>query len=213
MPRLDMGATATANLLALDAAHGVRFVAGCDEAGRGCIAGPLVAAAVLLDLGTIDRLRKTIGEVNDSKRLTAARRNALYGPILANAKVAVVSRSAASIDQRGIQWANLNALSESLERVSGHLDGDVIRLVDGFQLDGCDLPHKRLVRGDASSAAIAAASIIAKETRDRLMRRMHQRWPQYGFDRHCGYPTVAHKAAIAEHGACPAHRVSFAGVS
>jgi len=201
------------DLLTRDAARGARYVAGCDEAGRGCIAGPIIAAAVLLDLQDIDRLTRMIGAVNDSKKLTAARRAALYGPILANAKVAISCRSSRSIDERGIQWANLTALSDSLTAVSGHLNGDVVRLVDGFQLPDLNLGHERLVRGDANSAAIAAASIVAKQTRDRLMLTLHDRWPQYGFDRHAGYPTPAHKAAVADHGACAAHRLSFAGVS
>jgi len=208
-----MNASSAPDLLARDAALGARYVAGCDEAGRGCIAGPIVAAAVLLDMRDMDRLTQTIGAVNDSKKLTAARRAALYGPILANAKVAICCRSARSIDERGIQWANLTALADSLTQVSGHLRSDVIRLVDGFQLPDLDLPHERLVRGDANSAAIAAASIIAKQTRDRLMLTLHDRWPHYGFDRHAGYPTPAHKAAVADHGACAAHRLSFAGVS
>jgi ribonuclease HII len=189
----------------------VRWVAGADEAGRGCLAGPLVAAAVLLDLEALgNSLPAALGGLTDSKKLSSRQRQRLYGPVLRHAaRVCVISRSAQSIDAHGIQHANLGGLADALRAVSGHLDGDVVRLSDGFALPSLECAHQALVGGDRTSAAIAAASIIAKETRDRFMARADTLWPGYGFAGHAGYPTPAHKQALNNLGPSPIHRLSF----
>jgi ribonuclease HII len=193
-----------------DRAHG-RLVAGCDEAGRACFAGPLVAAAVLFDYDRLDE--DLLAGLNDSKKLTPARREALYGPVLGcAARVAVVMRTSRSIDVHGLQRMNLDALHRSLVGVA---EPGCVLIADG---DGCKLPPVgaveplNLVRGDSTSAAVAAASIVAKVTRDRLMSRAAERWPGYGFERHYGYGTRQHREAIARLGPCPLHRRSCRGV-
>lgn len=187
---------------------GVRFVAGADEAGRGCLAGPLVAAAVLFDH---DRLRpadiRMLSALDDSKRQTPAVRAHLYPLILRLAtKVAVVSRSAPGIDRRGLHVTNLRALRDALLEVA--VPG-CICLSDGFGV--ADLGHEQraVVKGDSTSAAIAAASVIAKETRDRYMRRVDDRLPGWEFAQHVGYATPEHRQAIARLGVTPLHRMSF----
>src|SRR4051812_32696848 len=167
-----------------DRSHG-HVVAGCDEAGRACFAGPLVAAAVLFDYDRLDQ--DLLAGLNDSKKLTPARRDELYGLVLrCAARVAVVMRTSRSIDAHGLQGMNLDALHRSLVRVA--VPGCVL-IADG---DGFKLPPVgaveplTLVRGDSTSAAVAAASIVAKVTRDRLMARATERWPGYGFERHYG---------------------------
>src|SRR5690606_11733375 len=147
-----------------------RHVAGCDEAGRGSLAGPLVAAAVLIDYGSLSlRDRRALGELDDSKRRTGAEREELYPAVMrAAARVAVTVRCVRGIDSRGLHGTNVEALRRSLERVA--VPGAVC-LVDGFRLGECELEHHAVVDGDARSAAIAAASVVAKVTRDRYMRR------------------------------------------
>lgn len=200
-------------LLDYDLKSGVRWVAGADEAGRGCIAGPLVAAGVLLDLREKAHLARVLSDINDSKQLTAKRRRSLYVPVMqAASKWVILIYEPSVIDRDGIHVVNLRGLGESLRRVSGHLDQDVVRISDGFKVKDLDLPHEGMVKGDATSAAVAAASILAKETRDRLMVEHHQTWPQYGFDRHAGYPTKEHKQALDDHGVCLLHRRSYAPV-
>jgi ribonuclease HII len=194
-----------------DRSHG-RVVAGCDEAGRACFAGPLVAAAVLFDYDRLDL--NLLDGLNDSKKLTPARREALYGRVLGcAAKVAVVMRTSRSIDAHGLQRMNLDALHRSLVRVA---KPGCVLIADG---DGFKLPPVgaveplTLVRGDSTSAAVAAASIVAKVTRDRLMSRAAERCPGYGFERHYGYGTTQHREAIARLGLCPLHRRSCRGVT
>jgi ribonuclease HII len=191
-----------------DRSLGVRFVAGADEAGRGCLAGPLVAAAVLFDL---DALRpadlRALEELDDSKRQTPAARAGLYPVILRlAAKVAIVSRCAPGIDQRGLHVTNLAALRDALLRVARP---GCICLSDGFAVAtlGCD--QRAVVGGDGTSAAIAAASVIAKETRDRYMRRADGRHPGWEFAQHVGYSTPEHRDAIERLGLTPLHRLSF----
>jgi ribonuclease HII len=193
-----------------DRAHG-RLVAGCDEVGRACFAGPLVAAAVLFDYDRLDQ--DLLAGLNDSKKLTPARREALYVRVLGcAARVAVVLRASRSIDVHGLQRMNLDALHRSLVRVA---EPGCVLIADG---DGFRLPPVgaveplNLVRGDSISAAVAAASIVAKVTRDRLMSRAAERWPGYGFERHKGYGTRQHREAIVRLGPCPLHRRSCRGV-
>ncbi|HET9094909.1 MAG TPA: ribonuclease HII [Solirubrobacteraceae bacterium] len=195
-------------LFAHDRALGVRFVAGADEAGRGCLAGPLVAAAVLFDQRRITRSDiRALAALNDSKRQTSAARAELYPLILrVAARVSIVSRCAPGIDARGLHRTNLAALREALTNVA--CDG-AICLSDGFSLGQIGYEHRAVVRGDATSAAIAAASVLAKETRDRYMRRVDERNPGWGFAQHVGYASPEHRSAIERLGVTPLHRLSF----
>lgn len=195
-------------LFAFDRALGARFVAGADEAGRGCLAGPLVAAAVLFDY---ERLRpadlRVLASLNDSKQQTEARREELYPVILRVAtRVAVISRCAPGIDRRGLHVTNLAALRDALMRVARE---GCICLTDGFPVAAVGHEQRAVVGGDARSAAIAAASVIAKVTRDRYMRRADALHPGWEFSSHVGYATREHRAAIKRLGVTPLHRMSF----
>ena len=187
-------------------------VAGADEAGRGCLAGPLAAAAVCLDyaaLGEADLA--ALSGLDDSKRLTRPQREALYDEIVRLARqVVVVFFSPATIDRDGLHRCNLRGLARAIERLDPAPD---VALVDGFRLPGCARDHRAVVGGDRLSAAVAAASIVAKVTRDRVMCGLHDTYPMYGFDRHVGYATAVHQAAICEHGVCELHRLSFASAA
>ncbi len=187
-------------------------VAGADEAGRGCLAGPIVAAAVCFDYrGWSSDDFAALELLNDSKKLTRARREDLYGLVLARSHcAAVVSCSPASIDGRGLHVCNLHALDRALSLL-GPVDGPVF--VDGFPLKASEVVHEALVGGDGRSAAVAAASIVAKVTRDRLMIALHERFPQWGFDQHVGYACPQHREAIGRHGVSELHRLSFASVA
>jgi ribonuclease HII len=181
------------------------LIAGVDEAGRGPLAGPVVSAAVILPPeGAIQGL-------DDSKKLSPARRKTLFDEIQAKAlAVGVGLVDAAEIDRINILQASLCAMRMAVDDLVPHAD---YLLIDGqFILPGTPTPQSAVVKGDARCAAIAAASIIAKVSRDRLMQRYHRKYPRFGFDRHKGYPTKAHRAAIAAHGPCPIHRRSFRGV-
>ncbi len=186
----------------------MRFVAGADEAGRGCLAGPLVAAAVLFDM---QRLRpadvRALGALNDSKQHTPAARAELYPLILRTAaKVAIVSRCAPGIDARGLHVTNLAALRDALERVARE---GCICLSDGFPVAELEHEQRAVIGGDGKSAAIAAASVLAKETRDRYMRRADGAHPGWEFAQHVGYATPEHREAIERLGVSPLHRLSF----
>lgn len=200
-------------LFAHDRSFGARFVAGADEAGRGCLAGPLVAGGVLLDLHRIGpRDVRALARLNDSKKLSDEAREELLPVILAAAaKVVVISRSAVTIDTSGLHVNNLAALREALRAVA--VPGAVC-LSDGFsvgEIEGC--VSQPLVGGDAKSAAIAAASIVAKVSRDRYMLRQSEIYPEWGFDEHVGYSTPMHREAITRHGITPLHRRSFASAA
>ena len=188
---------------------GHRFVAGADEAGRGCLAGPLVAAAVLFDLEQLSpRDVRALGNLNDSKQHTEEGREELYPIVLRIAtKVSVVSRCPRGIDARGLHRTNLDALRDALCRVARP---GVFCLSDGFPL-GKDFPWplRAVVDGDTKSAAIAAASIVAKVTRDRYMRRADELHPGWDFKSHVGYSTPEHREAIQRVGVSPLHRMSF----
>jgi ribonuclease HII len=186
----------------------VRFVAGADEAGRGCLAGPLVAAAVLFDYDrlTLSDLR-ALSALNDSKQQSEELREELYPRVLRIAtRVAVTSRCVRGIDERGLHKTNLAALSDVLRRVGRE---GCLCLSDGFPVPATGFDQRPVVGGDATSAAIAAASVIAKVSRDRFMRRMEQHYPGWDFGVHVGYSTPEHRAAIERLGVSPLHRLSF----
>jgi ribonuclease HII len=185
--------------------HAPGLVAGVDEAGRGPLAGPVVAAAVILD-----DLHPIAG-LNDSKKLTAARREALYDEIRAKALCcSIAEASVEEIDRLNILQATLLAMRRA---VLGLRLKPVLVLVDGNQLPVLDVQAEAIVKGDALVQAISAASILAKVTRDRWCERLHQQYPQYGFDGHKGYGTAAHLAALRQYGACVEHRRSFSPVA
>ena len=176
-------------------------VIGTDEAGRGPLAGPVVAGACILPEGYCPE------GLDDSKKLTEKKREALYDEITANAVAwGVGMSSAAEIDEINILNASLQAMRRAIAAAGG--DPDVI-LVDGNVDRGFDREAHAIIGGDAKSPSIAAASIIAKVTRDRLLVDMDAKWPEYGFAKHKGYPTKAHKLAVYEFGPCPEHRRSF----
>jgi len=192
-------------LMTHDRRLGVRRVAGADEAGRGCLAGPLVVAAVCMEVDRIDRRR--LAHLDDSKRCSPELRERLYGAVLRQAEqVAVVVIPAPEIDRRGLHRSNLRALNQVLSALDPAPD---VSLVDGFHLGADACPHRRLIGGDGRSAAIAAASIVAKVVRDRYMRRIADRYPEYGFDQHVGYITPDHGDAVRVHGVTPLHRRSW----
>ena len=200
-------------LFAFDRGLQSRFVAGADEAGRGCLAGPLVAAAVLIDyerLSVSDR--RALSGLHDSKQMTEERRLEMFPCVLRAAeRVSVVVRSPAGIDRRGLHVTNIEALAQALERLAP--SEEAICLVDGFRLPGCEVPHRPVIQGDATSAAIAAASVLAKVTRDRYMREVATQHPGWGFEEHVGYSTPEHRQAIEEIGISPLHRRSFQSVA
>jgi ribonuclease HII len=186
----------------------VRFVAGADEAGRGCLAGPLVAAAVLFDYDrlTLSDLR-ALSALNDSKQQTPEAREELYPRVLRIAtRVAVTSRCVRGIDERGLHKTNLAALSDVLRKVGRE---GCLCLSDGFPVPATGFSQRPVVGGDATSAAIAAASVIAKVSRDRFMHRMEEAYPGWDFAIHVGYSTPEHRAAIERLGVSPIHRLSF----
>jgi ribonuclease HII len=195
-------------LFAFDRSLEHRFVAGADEAGRGCLAGPLVAAAVLFDLERVGpREVRALGLLNDSKQHSPAARAELFPLIMRIAtKVAVVSRCARGIDDRGLHVTNLAALRDALAQVARP---GCICLSDGFPVRALGYDQQAVVGGDARSAAIAAASVIAKETRDRYMRRVDALHPGWEFAEHVGYSTPEHRDAIERLGVSPLHRMSF----
>jgi ribonuclease HII len=188
-------------------------VAGADEAGRGCLAGPLVAAAVLIDYERLSHAdRRALAGLHDSKQMTVERRLEMFPSVLRAAeRVSVVIRSAAGIDRRGLHVTNLEALANALERLRP--GAAAVSLVDGFSLPLCAVPHRAVVQGDATSAAIAAASVIAKVTRDRYMHEAALEHPGWGFEEHVGYSTPEHRQAIEQIGISPLHRRSFQSVA
>ncbi len=198
-------------LFAFDRELGVRFVAGADEAGRGCLAGPLVAAAVLIDYESLTvRRQRMLSALNDSKQHSAQTREELYPLVLQSAlAVTVVSRCVHGIDARGLHNTNLAALRDALLGVIDGVSGEIVCLTDGFPVAGLDGGARAVVNGDATSAAIAAASIVAKVSRDRYMRHADGLHPGWSFSEHVGYSTPAHRDAIVRIGVSPLHRLSF----
>ncbi len=183
-------------------AQGTNYICGIDEAGRGPLAGPVVVASVIMPKDSM------IEGVNDSKKVSEKKREKLYEEIIQNA----ISYSVGIVDQKEIDRVNiLNATKAGLtQSIKGLNVKPEIILVDALTgIDTCGIPYHSIVKGDAKCYSIAAASIIAKVTRDRIMRQWHEVYPQYNFIQHKGYGTAAHIAAIKEHGLCPLHRLSF----
>ena len=194
-------------LLRFDRRFEARFVAGADEAGRGSLAGPLVCAGVLLDYERLrDHRVRPLALLNDSKQVTPEGREELFRSVVAcAARISVHVYPPSVIDRDGLHRTNLRGLREALW---GCQPADVF-LADGFRLGPLAPPHKAVVDGDTKSAAIAAASIVAKVTRDRCMRRMDALYPAFGFASHVGYITPAHSAIVRERGPSEIHRLSF----
>jgi ribonuclease HII len=183
---------------------GYTYIAGVDEAGRGPLAGPVVSGAVILPQGF------SLDGIDDSKKLSERKRSLLFPQIKENAiAVGVGICSHTEIDQINILQASLLSMKRAVENLEQQPD---FLLIDGkFTIDTA-IDQAAIIKGDSKSISIAAASIIAKVTRDAIMKQLHEQYPVYGFDRHKGYPTKAHKQAILEHGPCSVHRISFRGV-
>jgi ribonuclease HII len=198
-------------LFAFDRRLGYRLVAGADEAGRGCLAGPLVAAGVLFDYDSLTtRELRLLSALNDSKQHSVEAREELYPLVMrAASKVVVVSRCVRGIDARGLHKTNLAALRDAVSGAVEGVEGEVLCLLDGFSVADFGRPQRAIVNGDATSAAIAAASIVAKVTRDRYMHRADAQHPGWGFAEHMGYSTPSHREAIRDQGVSPLHRMSF----
>jgi len=205
-------------LFKFDRELNARYVAGADEAGRGSLAGPLVAAAVLIDYASLSmRDRRALGQLNDSKTRSEEEREELY-PVIVRmaAHVAVTARCVRGIDSRGLHVTNLEALAKTLERAAAAAPdpGDLVCLTDGFSVGRrCAVAHRPVVEGDARSAAIASASVVAKVTRDRYMRRAHAAYPDWDFNANVGYSTPEHRAAIEANGISALHRRSFQSIA
>lgn len=182
-------------------ARGLRFVAGFDEAGRGPLAGPVVAAGVILNPAD------PIDGLNDSKQLSAKRRAALEASIKERAlSYAVAVLDETVIDRINIYQASKRAMLQACSALSIRPE---FLLTDAMPLSEAEIPYLAIVKGDQLSASIAAASILAKEARDKIMRQLHERYPVYGFDVHKGYPTKRHLEMLAQYGPCPIHRKTF----
>ena len=182
-------------------AEGYDIVCGVDEAGRGPLAGPVCAAAVILPRGV------TIEGLDDSKKFTEKRREALYGDIIAAAEAYGVAFAAVEeIEKLNILGATYLAMNRAIAALGADIE---LALIDGNRAAGIEYPCRTIVGGDGKCASIAAASIIAKVTRDRYMRALEEKYPGYGFARHKGYGTAAHYAAIRALGPCAEHRPSF----
>jgi len=184
------------------------WVCGVDEAGRGPLVGSVVAGAVVLDPNN------PIPGLKDSKKLTAVRREFLYEQIMEKAKAwGLGEASPAEIDDINILQATILAMRRAVEDLSGRLGSWPDKaLIDGNRCPELPIPSEAIIKGDSKEQAISAASIIAKVTRDRQMQELHNRYPQYGFAQHMGYPTEAHFAALKEFGICDQHRRSFSPV-
>jgi ribonuclease HII len=191
---------------------GYNAVAGVDEAGRGPLAGPVVSAAVIFSPDTaLDRLSNSpLAGINDSKKLSEKKRKTLF-PLIKEVAMAVSIGIAQhqEIDRLNILRASLLSMKRAVDGLSPRAD---FLLIDGKYTIDSTIDQAAVIKGDSRSISIAAASIIAKVTRDAIMARLHDTYPQYNFIQHKGYPTKAHKAAILKHGPCPVHRMTFKGV-
>ena len=199
-----------AGLWALEGAlrrRGFAHVAGADEAGRGACAGPLVVAACVLP----DGKRGLVPGLADSKLLTPATRERVYAEVVRRALAwSVVVIPAPEVDRRGLHVTNVEGMRRALAALQ---PTPSYALTDGFPVDGLGLPGLAVWKGDRVAACIAAASVLAKVTRDRMMTELHDRYPQYDFATHKGYVTPGHAAALDQHGPCPEHRYSYINVA
>lgn len=187
--------------------RGFARVAGADEAGRGACAGPLVVAAAILPTGRTGE----VPGLADSKLLTPAARERVYGEVMARAVAhAVVVIPAAEVDRRGLHVCNLVGMRRALAVLAERPD---YALTDGFRVEGLGLPGLAVWKGDQVAACVAAASVLAKVVRDRIMVELDAEFPEYGFAEHKGYSTPEHSAALRRHGPCPQHRFSYANVA
>jgi ribonuclease HII len=186
---------------------GISPIAGVDEAGRGACAGPLVIASVVL----ADPFSPELAVVRDSKEIAENKRDAVFELIhQVAASVSVVIVPASEVDARGVHAANLDGMRRA---VQGLTVEPAYVLTDGYAIEGLGVPNLAVWKGDQVVVSISAASVIAKVTRDRIMREMDAEFPQYGFAGHKGYITAAHTKALNEHGPCAQHRTSFANVA
>src|SRR4051795_3881920 len=186
--------------------RGFSAIAGADEAGRGACAGPLVAAACVLPAGK----RGRVPGLADSKLLTAAARERVYAEVVDRAVAwSVVVIPVADLDARGMHVTNIEALRRAVSTLE---PGPDYVLTDGFPVSGLAQPGLAVWKGDRVAACVAAASVLAKVTRDRMMLELHERWPEYDFAGHKGYITDVHTAALDRHGPCPQHRMRFVNV-
>jgi ribonuclease HII len=186
--------------------RGFDHVAGADEAGRGACAGPLVVAACVLP----DGRRGQVPGLNDSKVLSPAVRELVYEEVVSRALAwSVVIVPAREVDTRGLHVSNVDGMRRAFARLD---PVPSYALTDGFRVAGLPMPALAVPKGDATVACIAAASVLAKVTRDRIMVQMHEHWPEYDFATHKGYVTPGHAAALAEHGPCREHRFSYVNV-
>ncbi|WP_353684848.1 ribonuclease HII [Thermodesulfovibrio sp. 3907-1M] len=194
------------NLFAFDEAvlaQGYSSIAGIDEAGRGCLAGPVVAACVSF------RDNVFIEGIKDSKELTPEQRESLFEKIISNAFVGVGVIDVELIDRLNIVEATRLAMTLAYKNLGRKVE---LLLIDAVSLPDLKIPQKAIIKGDKKSASIASASIVAKVTRDRIMKEYHKKYCQYGFDRHKGYATKEHLKALKKFGPCPIHRKSFSPV-
>ena len=186
---------------------GISPIAGVDEAGRGACAGPLVIASVVLH----DPFAPELAVVRDSKEIPESKRDAVFELIQGiAASVSVVIVPAVEVDSRGVHAANLDGMRRAVQGLS---IAPAYVLTDGYAIEGLGIPNLAVWKGDQVVASISAASVIAKVTRDRIMREMDVEYPVYGFAGHKGYITAAHTKALNEHGPCAQHRTSFANVA
>ncbi len=186
---------------------GFKCIAGSDEVGRGPLAGPVIAASVVLPENCSPSIYL------DSKALTAKKRNTLYQQLLeSEAKIGIGIVSSETIDHINILQASLLAMKHSVEELTSAFEGPDYLLVDGKFEIPLSLPQETLIKGETKSGSIAAASIVAKVTRDTYMEKLHKEYPVYNFLKNKGYPTREHRSAIAKYGPCPEHRITFKGV-
>ena len=184
---------------------GYRYIAGIDEVGRGCLAGPVVAAACILDV-----TEPLIEGIDDSKKLAPKTRESLAEQLRSKCIAFATGQvEAEEIDQINILEATKKAMRAALEKLEPKAD---FLLIDAVTLKDISVPQRSIIRGDSLCGSIAAASILAKTYRDSLMREYHEKYPHYGFHNHVGYATSEHRSALREHGASPIHRRSFRGV-
>ncbi|MDH4374514.1 MAG: ribonuclease HII [Verrucomicrobiota bacterium] len=191
-------------------ASGIERIAGVDEAGRGPLAGPVVAAAVILPRAWVmEGIPDAFADLNDSKQLTEAQRDRFFAGLTGDPAVryAIAAVEPSVIDKINILQATHRAMNQALADLGDDVDH---AFVDGRPVRSLRWPQTALVKGDSLSYSIAAASVLAKVTRDRVMREAEVRWPGYGFASHKGYPTPEHLEAVARLGPCPIHRLSFA---